>query len=405
MPWASVVRGPRRPSACSHADRRRVVRRGVDLRVCEASMRSGHANRCRSRTRAQRTREQLLIGVGDVVRPRPDGDPAARRPGLDARPGQLQLLLGRPGEEAAGESVLAGHGTRRAGHPSGHRAPEPDRLDRGRDVQDRVRVGGRVVVVEDRRRSGPDGLDRAEQGGHAGVVGGQVRGVRPHEVGQPRPERHALPQAAGEALVEVRVGVDEARHAPRCPSSPPCARPTRPDSSAAVPTAEIRPPGHGHRAVVDDPAVVVERDDGAAGQQEIAVDHAADDDQNSTSVPLLYGVLPSRGRRCPGRSSAAGSRRRRAGSSSGSATSSTPCRPRRRRACRPRSSGRGRSRRSPRAGGCRLVLDPPGREDALGDDVGHVAGDVDAHHVVLAEPPLVGACVEGPQVARSSTPK
>ena len=158
------------------------------------------------------------------------------------------------------------------GGPTIPRATTPRRptvVDGRRDRERRLQVVRGVVVVDDARRPRSRRLRGAEQGGDPGLLRVDRERVRPHELVEPRPQRQPVAQAAGERLEQVAVAVDEPRDD----------RPARAvDPAGGAPAGQLVGRAHGDDAVavdgdgtrLDDPPLVVDGDDRAADEQQVA---------------------------------------------------------------------------------------------------------------------------------------
>ena len=190
---------------------------------------------------------------------RPRADPSAR-PAVH----RLEHRLVQP-EGVAGRLL---HGPRSRGEvpgpPSEHR-PHADGLDR---VRDRRHVEERARLAE-RRRPGPDHLDAGEEGGHLLLLRGD------HGVERDQPVREVPvdgdvveEEAPVQVLREVHVGVHEAGEHDAAPAIDDAGGRARRAHGPGRPDLDDVPAVHQDRAVGQDPAVPVQRDDGGVLDQD-----------------------------------------------------------------------------------------------------------------------------------------
>ncbi len=213
---------------------------------------------------ADRVCDQARRVVDHVDRRRPDPHPAARRARRDRCPRDLQLLLGRVPEQGLGQPVPRCDLRHVTEHAAGHHAAQAYLLHRVGHTERGVQVRWRVVIVHDRGGAGPHRLNGSEPGRRDRLAGPDGGRVGPHEVAEPRPQRHPFADSPGQALKQVVVAVDQPRNdrPARAVDGPP--RPARCPGYGA----DVADPlaGDGHRSRLQDAPLIVDGDHCAAGQ-------------------------------------------------------------------------------------------------------------------------------------------
>ena len=237
--------------------------------------------------------QQRLARASRRARAEPDPDPVGPLP----RPRDLERL----GDRVVG--VLRDAGAQRGLVEIAAAVGDPARQDRpDAGLLDRARQSRQVVAAEDerlreRRRAGLQHLEDREAGRRA-HVGRRVGALEDEDaLGHPAPERDLVGAAAQHGLRKVDVAVDEPGH----------------EQAAAlvahlvgwVGGADVGPLAHGHdggalhgdRAVGDDPALGVHRDD--RGVREDHVDPSRRSSlscqrttRRSTSVTIVKRTTP-----------------------------------------------------------------------------------------------------------------
>ena len=203
------------------------------------------------------------------VRGRPNRHPPARGC-LYGGPRDLQLLLRRQREQVIRNVVVPGDLGGAAVDAARRHSPQAHLLDRPGDPDGGFQVYRGVVIVEYGRGAGAGGFQGRQPDTGPGFPGADRLCVGPHELAQPRIQRHTFAEAASQALEHMGMGVDEARDDR---FSGAVDHPRRSVVIEILRRAHRRDPisADGHRPRFQHSAFVVDGDDRSIGKQHITM--------------------------------------------------------------------------------------------------------------------------------------